>query len=91
MDIVGEVISFPQNVPQAPNYRGETIKKLLVSLMVSALVVFGAIQGAIAKEKTLIIGIAEEPAKMNPVLVESKGQDSNKVLTEWVHQLFRKR
>lgn len=44
------------------------MKKLFVSLAVCAAMVAGASQ-AMAEDKELVIGIAKEPAKLNPVLI----------------------
>ncbi|MCG8618145.1 MAG: ABC transporter substrate-binding protein, partial [Desulfobacterales bacterium] len=45
------------------------MKKMLVVLMVSLGLILGISQAGLAKEAVLKIGIAKEPAKLNPVLI----------------------
>lgn len=45
------------------------MKKLLLSLSLGAVMLCTSAQGAFAADSTLTIGIAKEPAKLNPVLI----------------------
>lgn len=45
------------------------MKRSLSSLLLASTIVLGTLGGAVAGEKTLTIGIAKEPAKLNPVLI----------------------
>lgn len=45
------------------------MKKLLLSLSLGAVLLCGSTQGLFAADATLTIGIAKEPAKLNPVLI----------------------
>ncbi|MFW2367987.1 MAG: hypothetical protein ACN4GW_16335 [Desulforhopalus sp.] len=45
------------------------MKKLLLSLSLSAVMLCGAAQNAFAARKTQTIGMVKEPAKLNAVLV----------------------